>query len=61
MQEAAYEVKNKVDEVVGKFIKKIKSYNIYFQIGFSYHMNRWISIGIKSVLTYHITTYWRIK
>ena len=40
MQEAAYEVKNKVDEVVGKFIKKIKSYNIYFQIGFSYHMNR---------------------
>ena len=33
MQEAEYEVETEVDEVVGKIIKKIKSYNIDFLIG----------------------------
>ena len=34
MKEAAYEVETKVYEVVGKVIKRRKSYNINFQVGF---------------------------
>ena len=33
MQEAEYEGETEVDEVVGKVIKRRKSYNIAFQIG----------------------------
>ena len=33
MQEAEYEGETEVDEVVGKIIKKSKSYNIDFLIG----------------------------
>ena len=33
MQEAAYEGEAKVDEVVGRVIKRRKSYNIAFHIG----------------------------
>ena len=33
VQEAAYEGETEVDEVVGKVIKRRKSYNIAFQIG----------------------------
>ena len=33
LQEAEYEGETKVDEVVGKFIKRRKSRNIAFQIG----------------------------
>ena len=32
MQKSKYEGETKVDEVVGKFIKRRKSYNIYFKI-----------------------------
>ena len=34
MQEEAYEGETKVDEVVETFIKRMNSYNIYFQLGF---------------------------
>ena len=34
MQEAAYEGGTDVNEVVGKVIKRRKSYNIAFEIGF---------------------------
>ena len=40
VQEAADEGEIKVDEVVGNFINRKKSYNIYFRLGFSYHMKR---------------------
>ena len=40
VQEAADEGETNVDEVVGKFIKRSESYNISFQLGFSYNMNR---------------------
>ena len=33
VQEATYECETEVDEVVDKFIKRRKSYNISFQIG----------------------------
>ena len=33
VQEAAYEGETEVDEVVGRDIKRSKSYNISFQIG----------------------------
>ena len=34
MKGAEYEVETKVEEVVGKFINRRKSYSISFQIGF---------------------------
>ena len=34
VQEAKYEGETEVDEVVGKFIKRRKSYNVYFLVGF---------------------------
>ena len=34
MQESAYEGETEVDKVVGKVIKRRKSYNIAFRIGF---------------------------
>ena len=40
VHEAAYKGKTSVDEVVGKFIKRSKSYNISFQLGFSYNMKK---------------------
>ena len=33
MQKSVYEVETKVDEMVGKFIKRRKTYDIDFQIG----------------------------
>ena len=33
MQEFSYEGETDVDEVVGKVIKRIKSYNVSFQLG----------------------------
>ena len=33
MKEAEYEGETEVDEVVGKFVNRRKSYNIAFQIG----------------------------
>ena len=32
VKEASYEGETEFDEVVGKFIKRRKSYNIYFQL-----------------------------
>ena len=34
VQEAVDEGETEVDELVGKFINRMKSYNIYFQLGF---------------------------
>ena len=39
MHKVEYEGETEVDEVLGKFIKRSKYYNIYFQIVFLYYMN----------------------